>query len=121
MDLAPNDRIVSLPTKILVGLGWDERATDGAAFDLDASAFILSAQGRVRSDADFIFYNNLRSGDGSVEHLGDNTTCGVDPCPPTGACCTQFGLCQDTYSSACTGGGTYQGDGTSCSTPGICP
>ena len=28
-------------TRILVGLGWDPRATDGAEFDLDASAFLL--------------------------------------------------------------------------------
>lgn len=59
-------------TKLLIGLGWDERATDGVDFDLDASAFLLSAAGKVRSDADFIFYNQLRSPDGSVEHTGDN-------------------------------------------------
>ncbi|MBQ7503378.1 TerD family protein [bacterium] len=58
--------------KILVGLGWDARATDGAAFDLDASCFMLNAAGKVRSDIDFIFYNNLKSQDGSVEHTGDN-------------------------------------------------
>ncbi|HEX8400933.1 MAG TPA: TerD family protein [Allosphingosinicella sp.] len=61
-------------TKILIGLGWDTRTTDGADFDLDASAFLLAAGDRVRSDGDFIFYNNLRSGDGSVEHTGDNRT-----------------------------------------------
>ena len=61
-------------TKILVGLGWDERSTDGSAFDLDASAFLLTASGKVRGDADFIFYNQLKSTDGSVEHTGDNRT-----------------------------------------------
>jgi len=61
-------------SKILVGLGWDARSTDGAAFDLDGSAFLLNATGKIRSDADFIFYNNLKSSDGSVEHTGDNTT-----------------------------------------------
>jgi tellurium resistance protein TerD len=61
-------------TNIVIGLGWDVRATDGAAFDLDASAFILTAEGKVRSDSDFIFYNNLKSADGSIEHTGDNTT-----------------------------------------------
>jgi tellurium resistance protein TerD len=60
--------------KVIVGLGWDPRATDGATFDLDGSAFLLRADGKVRSDADFIFYNNLRSSDGSVEHTGDNRT-----------------------------------------------
>lgn len=58
--------------RIMIGLGWDERATDGASFDLDASAFLLGASGKVRGDHDFIFYNQLRSVDGSVEHTGDN-------------------------------------------------
>jgi tellurium resistance protein TerD len=61
-------------TKILIGLGWDTRATDGADFDLDASAFLVGESGKVRSDADFIFYNQLKSSDGSVEHTGDNLT-----------------------------------------------
>jgi len=59
-------------TKVLVGLGWDARASDGADFDLDASVFLCGASGKVRSDSDFIFYNNLKSSDGSVEHTGDN-------------------------------------------------
>ena len=61
-------------TNILIGLGWDERTTDGSGFDLDASAFLLTASGKVRGDADFIFYNQLKSTDGSVEHTGDNRT-----------------------------------------------
>lgn len=64
--------------KMVIGLGWDPRATDGAAFDLDGSAFLLKADGKVRSDSDFIFYNNLKSTDGSVTHAGDNTTGGGD-------------------------------------------
>lgn len=59
-------------TRITVGLGWDPRNTDGQQFDLDASAFLLTSGGRVRGDHDFIFYNQLRSVDGSVEHTGDN-------------------------------------------------
>ncbi len=59
---------------VTVGLGWDVRATDGAAFDLDASCFLLNAEGKVRSDADFIFYNNKASACGSVQHMGDNLT-----------------------------------------------
>jgi tellurium resistance protein TerD len=58
--------------KLLVGLGWDPRATDGKEFDLDGSVFMLNASGKARSDADFIFYNNLKSADGSVAHSGDN-------------------------------------------------
>lgn len=60
--------------KILVGLGWDERVTDGKDFDLDASAFLLNENGKIRSDADFIFYNQLTSACGSVVHQGDNRT-----------------------------------------------
>jgi len=59
--------------KIIIGLGWDPRSSDGAAFDLDGSAFLLKADGKVRGDLDFIFYNNLKSSDGSVLHGGDNT------------------------------------------------
>jgi tellurium resistance protein TerD len=61
-------------TNMLVGLGWDARTTDGAPFDLDGAVFLLNASGKVRSDADFVFYNNLKSADGSVVHSGDNRT-----------------------------------------------
>lgn len=59
---------------VLIGLGWDVRVTDGQDYDLDASVFLLAENGKVRNDSDFIFYNNLRSADGSVEHTGDNRT-----------------------------------------------
>ena len=58
----------------MVGLGWDARTTSGAAFDLDASALLVTGVGRVLSDEHFVFFNNLTSPDGSVEHTGDNTT-----------------------------------------------
>lgn len=61
-------------TSITVGLGWDIRTTDGAAFDLDASAFLLGENGKVASDSDFVFFNNKTSTDGSVEYGGDNRT-----------------------------------------------
>ncbi|WP_431781674.1 TerD family protein [Streptomyces chumphonensis] len=61
-------------TAVLVGLGWDARTTTGADFDLDASALLASGQGKVLSDQHFVFFNNLKSPDGSVEHTGDNTT-----------------------------------------------
>lgn len=61
-------------SKILVGLGWDARVTDGADFDLDASVFICGESGKVLSDHHFVFYNNPKSPDGSVEHTGDNRT-----------------------------------------------
>ncbi|CUB06658.1 TerD family protein [Marinomonas fungiae] len=60
--------------KVVVGLGWDARSTDGQDFDLDASAFLLDVSGKVRSPADFIFYNNLKGANGAIEHTGDNRT-----------------------------------------------
>jgi len=60
--------------QVLIGLGWDARATDGVDFDLDASAFLLAANDKVRGESDFIFYNQTRSPEGSVEHTGDNRT-----------------------------------------------
>ncbi|WP_262964849.1 TerD family protein [Methylobacter psychrophilus] len=59
---------------VIVGLGWDARPTDGVDFDLDASAFMVKEDGKVRSDSDFIFYNQTKSTCGSVEHTGDNRT-----------------------------------------------
>lgn len=59
---------------LIVGLGWDARPTDGTDFDLDASAFMVKEDGKVRSDSDFIFYNQTKSTCGSVEHTGDNRT-----------------------------------------------
>lgn len=61
-------------SKCLLGLGWDSRATDGADFDLDASVFLLTADGKIKSDKGFIFFNNLISECKSVEHTGDNLT-----------------------------------------------
>jgi tellurium resistance protein TerD len=61
-------------TAVLVGLGWDARTTTGTDFDLDASALLCTDQGKVAKDGDFVFFNNLTSPDGSVEHTGDNLT-----------------------------------------------
>jgi tellurium resistance protein TerD len=60
--------------KIIVGLGWDARSTDGTDFDLDASAFLVKMDGKVRTDNDFCFYNNKVVADGAVQHMGDNKT-----------------------------------------------
>lgn len=60
--------------QIRIGLGWDPRVTTGKDFDLDASVFLVNSEGKCRSDKDFIFYNNLKSTEGSVEHTGDNLT-----------------------------------------------
>ena len=60
----------------MIGLGWDARPVGivGADFDLDASCFLLDANGRASGIQDFIFYNNLVGGNGSVQHQGDNLT-----------------------------------------------
>ncbi len=60
--------------KTTIGLGWNPRVTDGQGFDLDAIAFLVGENGKVRNETDFIFFNNLKSGDGSVVHNGDNRT-----------------------------------------------
>ncbi|MBD0695901.1 TerD family protein [Streptomyces sp. CBMA123] len=63
---------------VIVGLGWAVRTTTGADYDLDASALLCNALGKVVSDQHFVFFNNLRSPEGSVEHSGDNLTGGGD-------------------------------------------
>lgn len=60
--------------RAMVGLGWDVQTRVGADFDLDASCFLLDANGRASGIQDFIFYNNLIGGGGSVQHQGDNLT-----------------------------------------------
>ena len=61
-------------TAVTVGLGWDVRTTTGTEFDLDASAIAVGADGKVLSDKHFVFFNNLTTPDGTVEHTGDNLT-----------------------------------------------
>lgn len=64
---------------LLVGLGWDTNKYDGGFdFDLDAAAFLLNTAGKAASEADFVFYNNLKHASGAVEHKGDNLTGGGD-------------------------------------------
>lgn len=75
INLEKGQRVnVNLP-KFIVGLGWDANAsTTGGDFDLDASVFVLGENKKILTDGHFIFYNNLVSPDGGVEHTGDNTT-----------------------------------------------
>ncbi|MBD1207251.1 MAG: TerD family protein [Ignavibacteria bacterium] len=58
--------------KIFIGLGWDVKP--GHTLDLDASVFMLGAGGKIPQDEYFVFYNNLKSPDGAVQHTGDNRT-----------------------------------------------
>lgn len=59
---------------VTVGLGWDVRSTTGVDFDLDASAIGCNAEGKVLTDQHFVFFNNLTSPDGAIQHTGDNLT-----------------------------------------------
>jgi tellurium resistance protein TerD len=61
-------------TAVVVGLGWDARSTTGVDFDLDASALGLAENHKILSDEYFVFFNNLKSPDGAIEHTGDNLT-----------------------------------------------
>ena len=63
---------------LMVGLGWDVNAFEGADFDLDASAFMVGANGKCPSEKEFIFYSNLKHPSGAVESMGDNRTGGGD-------------------------------------------
>lgn len=75
INLEKGQRVsIDLP-KFKVGLGWDTNTSStGTDFDLDASAFILGENGKILADEYFVFYNNLTSPDGAVEHTGDNLT-----------------------------------------------
>ena len=75
INLEKGQRVnVNLP-KFVVGLGWDANASStGQDFDLDASVFVLGENKTLLTDSHFVFYNNLTSPDGAVEHTGDNLT-----------------------------------------------
>jgi len=74
IDLAKEDPNLK---RVAVALGWDENNTNsGAEFDLDASAFMLNANGKIPSEKFFVFYKNLTSLDEAVKHTGDNLTGG---------------------------------------------
>ncbi|WP_293121965.1 TerD family protein [Microcoleus sp. bin38.metabat.b11b12b14.051] len=59
--------------KIAIALGWQVSQT-AQNYDIDASVFMLGADGRIPDEKYFVFYNNLTSPDGAVRHSGDNTT-----------------------------------------------
>lgn len=76
-------------SKIMVGLGWDPVQNRGggglfgslfggggaaANFDCDASVIMLGANDRLQNNQDVIYFGNLKSKDGSVQHSGDNLT-----------------------------------------------
>ena len=58
---------------VMAGLGWDV-SHNQSQYDLDASAFLTGASGKVQSDSDFVFYNNPSGGNGSILYSSDNRT-----------------------------------------------
>ena len=75
INLEKGQRVNVELQRFTIGLGWDTNSSNtGVDFDLDASAFILRENKKLLSDEYFVFYNNLKSPDGSVEHTGDNLT-----------------------------------------------
>ena len=75
INLEKGQRVTIELSKFTIGLGWDTNQTDtGFDFDLGASAFILGENKKILADEYYVFYNNLKSPDGSVEHTGDNLT-----------------------------------------------
>ncbi len=75
INLTKGQRETINAPKFTIGLGWDTNSSStGTSFDLDASVFILGENKKLVSDSHFIFYNNLKSPDGAVEHTGDNLT-----------------------------------------------
>ena len=59
---------------IRVGLSWDEHLINGKSADADSSVFMIGENGKIPSEGYFVFYNNLISADGAIQHHGDNRT-----------------------------------------------
>lgn len=75
INLQKGQREVINAPKFTIGLGWDTNTSiTGVDFDLDASVFVLGENKKILSDQHFVFYNNLKTPDGAVEHTGDNLT-----------------------------------------------
>jgi tellurium resistance protein TerD len=75
INLQKGQREVINAPRFTIGLGWDTNSSStGSTFDLDASVFILGANKKLLSEQHLVFYNNLTSPDGAVEHTGDNRT-----------------------------------------------
>ena len=74
-------------SEIFVGLGWDEVQKKKGLFgallgggqdiDCDASVYLLK-NGKLASEDDMVYFNNLKHKSGAVYHHGDNLTGGGD-------------------------------------------
>ncbi|NIG56572.1 TerD family protein [Chitinophaga sp. Cy-1792] len=77
INLQKGQRIDIGLSKISLGLGWrPNESTTSAAFDLDASAFMINENRLIPQEEYFIFYGNTNSPDNSVQHSGDDPTGG---------------------------------------------
>lgn len=69
-------------TKVIVGLGWAPAHETKETADLDAMAFLLDANTKVRTKNDFVYYGmdkingKLATVDGAIVHTGDDLTGG---------------------------------------------
>jgi len=68
------DKQTSGINNLHIGLGWDEHDNNSEVIDCDVSVFMIDENNKIPGDGYFIFYNNLKSSDGSVVHQGDNRT-----------------------------------------------
>ena len=74
MTMGSNVSLTALSENVgsaIVSLGWSSPTGEG---DADVSVLLLDGNGKVRSDADFYFYNNPVAADGSVQLLGKEPT-----------------------------------------------
>jgi stress response protein SCP2 len=72
--------------RVIVGLGWDEVEKKSTGFlasllgnapqdiDCDASAILISSNGKCINSKDIVYYNNLQHDSGAIIHQGDNLT-----------------------------------------------
>ncbi len=75
INLQKGQREILNAPQFTIGLGWDTNSSDtGVDFDLDASIFVLGENKKLLSEQHFVFYNNLKTPDNSIEHTGDNLT-----------------------------------------------
>ena len=74
INLQKGQRVEVGLSKAGIGLGWDPNDSSGAAFDLDASVFMLGSDGKIPDEKFFVFYNNLKSPDGAIQSSGDDRT-----------------------------------------------
>jgi tellurium resistance protein TerD len=72
INLRKGDKVAVGFTNITVGLGWEPNEGTGAEFDLDVSAIMIDSNRKIPSSSYFVFFNNLKSPDGSVTHTGDD-------------------------------------------------